>query len=127
LHVYGAGLDLEGFAHFVQIEGLAVRGADHVNVAAKGFGQAYPALTELARAEDQYAVSWRGDVRDGRFHRTGAGGGEQNDVILGADEGLQIAQNLRVEGTEFRGAVVDVRRCHGELGCRKKRGRAWRE
>ena len=96
LHEDGAGLNLERLAHFFQIEGLAVGRADHIDVAPECLGQAYPALAELARREHQHAVSGRGQVRDRCFHRSGTGGGEQNDVVLGPDKGLQVAEHLQV-------------------------------
>ena len=124
LHEHGAGLNLEGFAHLFKIEGLAVRRADHIHVAPKGFGEAYPTLAELACGKHQHAIPRRSQVRDRGFHRSGTGGGEQNDVVFGSHKGLQIAQHLGVQSAEFRGAVVDIGCGHGELGCRQKRRRA---
>ena len=124
LHKDGAGLNLERLAHLFQVEGLAIRGADHIDLAAKCLGQADPALAELARRQHQHAVPGRGQVRDRCFHRSGTGGGEQNDVVLSPDKGLQIAEYLQVQGAKFGGPVVYIGCSHSELGRRQKRGRA---
>ena len=124
LHEDGAGLNLERLAHLFQIEGLAIRRTDHIDVAPKCLGQAHPALAELARRQHQHAVSGRGQVRDRCFHRSGTGGGEQDDIVLGPDKGLQVAEYLHVQGAKFRGPVVYIGCSHSELGRRQKRRRA---
>ena len=96
-------------------------------MAAEGLGDAGPALAELAGGEDEDAVAGRGEVGDGGFHGSGAGAGEDEDVVLGADEVLELGEDAGVEGAELGGAVVDVGRCHGELGGGKQWRRARRE
>jgi len=44
---------------------------------------------------------------------------KQNDIILGADKGLQIAEYLGIESAELRSAVVYIGCGHSELGCRQ--------
>ena len=112
----GAGFELEGGFDFVEREGLAVGCFDDVDVAAEGFGEGGPALAELAGGEDEYAVAGRGEVGDGGFHGAGAAAGEDDDVVLGADELLELGEDAGVEGAELGGAVVDVGGGHGELG-----------
>ena len=125
LHVDGAMLGLEGGADFGEVEGLAVGGGHHVGLAAEGLGEAGPALAEFAGGEDQDAVAGRGEIRNRGFHGAGAGAGEQQDVVLGADEDLELGQHLLEEGAELGGAVVHVGGGHGELGGGQQRSRAW--
>ena len=122
LHVDGFVLRLERGADFVELEGLAVGRFDHVGRAAEGLGQIDPALAEFAGGEHQHLVAGRGEVGDRGLHGAGAGGGEQQDVVLGADKDLELGQHLLVEGAELGGAVVHVGGRHGELGGRKQRG-----
>src|SRR6202044_3449866 len=114
----------ERLAHFFQVEGLAIGRTDYIDIASERLSQADPALAELARCEDQNAVTGRGQVGNRCFHRSGTGGGEQNDVILGPDKGLQVAEYLQVQGAKFGGAVVYIGGSHRELGCRQKRSGA---
>src|SRR5690242_11979273 len=93
-------------------------------MAAEGLGDAGPALAELAGGQNQHAVSRRGEIGDGSLHRSRAGAGENDDIVLGADEVLKLRENARVEGAEFRGPVVDVCGGHGKLGSRKERRRS---
>ena len=127
LHVDGAMLGLEGGADGVEVEGLAVGCGDHVRLAAEGLGQACPALAEFAGSEDQDAVAGRGEIGDRGFHGAGAGTGEQEDVVLGADEDLELGEHLLEEGAELGSAVVDVGGSHGELSGRQQRRWAWRK
>ncbi len=91
-------------------------------MAAEGFGDAGPALAELAGCEDEDAVAGGGEVGDGGFHGSGARGGEDDDVVFGADEVFELGEDAGVECAELGGAVVDVSGCHGKLGG----GEQWR-
>ena len=122
LDVDGFGVGMQSGLDLFEIEGFAVGGGDQVDLAAEGLGQGDPALAEFAGGEDQDAVAGRGEVGDRGFHGAGAGAGEEQDVILGADELLQLGEDLGVEGAELGGAVVDVRSGHGELGGGEQRG-----
>ena len=127
LHEDGAGFEVEGGFDFVEGEGLAVGGADYVDVTAEGLGDAGPALAEFSGGEDEDAVAGRGEVGDGGFHGAGAGAGEEDDVVGGADELFELGEDAGVEGAEFGGAVMDVGRGHGELGGGKQGGWTGRE
>src|ERR1700677_2934776 len=122
LHEDGTGFYLERLAHLFQVEGLAIRRADYIDIASESLCQADPALAELARRQHQHAVSRRGQVRNRRFHRSGTGGGEQYDVILGPDKCLQVAEHLQVQGAKFGSPVVYIGCSHSELSRRQKRG-----
>ena len=122
LHEDGADLGLEGLPYVREVEGLAVGRGDQLDLAAEGLGQVAPALAEFAGGQDQDAVAGRGEVRDGGFHGAGAGAGEQEHVVLRADEDLQLGEHFLEEGAEFRGAVVHVGGSHGELGGREQGG-----
>ncbi len=116
LHEDGAGFEVQRGLDFVEREGLAVGGADDVDVTAEGLADAGPALAELAGGEDQDAIAGRGEVGDRGLHGAGAGAGEQDDVVGGADELLELGEDAGVEGAKLGGAVMDVGRGHGELG-----------
>ena len=96
LHEDGAGLSLERLAHLLQVEGLAIWRTDYIDFTAECLGQADPALAELARRQHQHPVSGRSQVRNRCFHRSGTGGGKQNDIIFSPDKNLQVAENLQV-------------------------------
>jgi len=125
LEVDGLGVGMQGSLDLLQVEGLAVGDADQIGVATKSFSQRKPAFAEFSGGENEDAVAGRGEVADGGFHGSGTGCGEEQDVILGADELLQLGQNASVEGAELGGAVVDVRGGHGELGGGEEGGRTW--
>ena len=109
-------LGLERLLDFGEVEGLAVGRFDDVDFAAESFGQAHPALAEFSGGEDQDAVAGRGEVGDRGLHGAGAGRGEQQHVVFGADEDLELGEDFLEEGAELGGAVVDVGGGHGELG-----------
>ena len=46
----------------------------------------------------------------------GPRGRQQEHVVLGAHEDLQLGEHFLEEGAEFRGAVMHVGGRHGELG-----------
>ena len=125
LNVYSAVLGLEGGADVGEVEGLTVGCGSNVRLAPKGFGQAGPPFAEFAGGEDQDAVAGRCEVRDRGFHGTGAGAGEQQDVVLGAHKDFELGQHLLEEGAEFGSAVVHVGGGHGKLGGGQERGWAW--
>ena len=112
----GAGLELEGGADLIERKGAAVRSFNHVDVAAEGLGDAAPALAELTGGEDEDAVPGGCEVGDGGFHGAGAAAREDDDVVFGADEVLELGEDASVEGAELGGAVMNVSGCHGELG-----------
>ena len=117
----GASFELECGLHFIEREGLTVGRADYIDVTAEGLGDAGPALAELAGGEHKNAVAWRGEIRDRSLHGTGAGAGQQDHVVGGADELLELCENARVESAKLSRAVVDVGCSHGKLSCGKKR------
>ena len=116
MHEDAAGFEFEGGFDVIEGEGLAVGGADDVYGTAEGFGEGRPALAELAGCEDEDAISGGGEVGDGGLHGSGAGGGEEDDIVGGADEVFELGEDAGVEGAELGGAVVDVGGGHGELG-----------
>ncbi len=120
----GAGLELEGGVDLIERKRAAVGGFHHVDVAAEGLGDAAPALAELAGSEDEDAVAGRGEVGDGGLHGAGAAAREDDDVVLGADELLELGEDAGVEGAELGRAVMNVSGCHGELGGGKQGRRA---
>ncbi len=113
--------------NLIEREGLAIGSADEIHLAAESFGEGFPALAEFSGGEDEHAISGRGEIGDGGFHGAGAGGGEQQHVVLSADKGLQLPQHALIERAELGGAVVDVRGGHGELGGGQQGGRAGRK
>ncbi len=117
---------LERGANLLELESLAVRSLHHVNGTAEGLGEIDPPLTEFAGGQHKDLIARRSQVRDRGLHRPSAGGGEQKHIVLGADEDLQLGQNLLIEGAELRRAMVHVGRGHGELGCRQQRRRSGR-
>ncbi len=111
-----AALDL------VEREGAAVRSFDHVDVAAEGFGEAAPALAELAGGEDEDAVAGRGEVGDGGLHGAGAAAREDDDVVLGADEVLELGEDAGVECAELRACGGECLRLPWQTGRRGASG-----
>ena len=115
LHVEHASA-VELRLHFAQIEGLAVGNAHQFDLAAERLGQIAPALAELAGGEHDDFLAGRSEVRDRGFHGAGAGGSEKQNIVLGADEGLQIGQGSGEDFTELRRAVMHVRSSDCILG-----------
>src|SRR5207248_2925403 len=62
LHVNRAMLGLEGRTDLSEVKRLAVRGSEHVGIAAKSFGKSGPALTKFSGGQDQDTVAGRGEV-----------------------------------------------------------------
>jgi len=124
LDVDGFGVGLQCCLNLFQIKGFAVGRGDEVDLAAEGFGEGDPAFTEFTGAEDEDAVAGRGEVADRGFHGSGAGAGQEQDIVFGADELFELGEDFGVEGAEFGGAVVDVRGGHGELGGWEQWGRS---
>ncbi len=118
----GAVVGAERSTDLSRIEGVTVGSGEEIDLAAKGLGESDPALAEFAGREDEDAVAGRGEITDGGFHGAGSGAGEDDDVVLGADEQLQLGQHFRVESTKLRGAVMDVCRGHGKLSGRQQGG-----
>ncbi len=116
LHEHGAGLNLERLLDRIEREGFAIGGGDDLDIAAERLTKSGPAFAELAGREDENAVARRSKVRHRCFHRARAGACEQQNVILGADELLELLEYALEEGAELRGAVVHIGSGHGELG-----------
>ncbi len=99
----GASLELERGFDLIEREGLAVGHLDDIGVAAEGFDQRGPALAELAGGEDEDAVAGRGEVGDGGLHGAGAAARQDDDVVGGADEVLELREHAGVQGRGTRG------------------------
>ena len=63
--------------------GLEVERGD---VGAEGLGDVAEAVAELTDGDGEDLVAGREGVDDGGFHGAGAGGGEDVDLVLGAEE-----------------------------------------
>ncbi len=72
LHVNDAMLGLERFFYLGEVEGFAVGGAVHVDLASECLGEACPALAEFSSGEYEHAIARGSEIRDRRFHGTGA-------------------------------------------------------
>ena len=88
----GAGLELEGGLDVGEGEGAAVGGGDDVDLAAEGLGDAGPALAEFSGGEDEDAVAGRGEVGDGGFHGSGAGGERMRTSLVVPTKSLSWAR-----------------------------------
>ena len=106
LHVDHANLGGQFGLDFILRKSLTVGGADQFNRATESLRQIAPALAKLARTEHQNFVAGRSEVRDRTLHDAGAGGSQNQNVVLGADEFLHVAQNPGKQGTEVGGAVM---------------------
>ena len=122
LHVEHA-CALELGLDFAQIEGLAVGDLDQFDLAAEGLGEIAPALAKLSGGQHDDLVAGRSEVGNRGFHGAAAGGSENENVILGADEGLEIGKCTGEDFAEFRRAVMHVRGGDCILGGWKKRSR----
>jgi len=90
LDVKGLDIRRQGGLDGGEVEGLAIGGGDGFRNAAEGLSQADPAFAEFARCKYQDFIARRGEVRNGGFHGAGAGAGEQQDVVLRADEDFEL-------------------------------------
>ena len=66
----------------------------------------------------------RGYVGNSSFHGAGAGRGEQQHVVSGADKELQVGKHPLKELAELWRTVVHVGRGHGKLRSGQQRGRS---
>ena len=123
LHVENGGA-VELGADFAEIEGLTIGSGDQFNLAVESLGQIAPALAKLAGGEHDDLVTRRGEIGDGGFHGAAAGGSKDQNIILGADEGLEISHGAAEDLAELGGAVMHVCGRNGVLRGRKKRSRA---
>ena len=85
-----------------------------------------PTLAELPARGDDRDVAGREQVRDGGFHRTGPGGGEQQHVVARLEHHLQALQHPRVDLHESGRAVIQDRLRHHLRNRRRERRRARR-
>ena len=84
--------------------GLEVESGD---VGAEGLGDVAEAVAELTDRDGEDVVAGGERVDDGGFHGAGAGGGEDVDLVLGAEEELQALHDARLHLGELGSAVVD--------------------
>ena len=82
---------------------------EHGHVGAEGLRHRHPAVAEGAGGDAQHAIARLDQVREDRLERAGAGGREQQHVVLGAEDELELAQHLAVGRDEGRAAVVLLR------------------
>ena len=105
---------------FAQVEGLPVRNFDQFDLAGKGLGEIAPALAELSGGQHDHLLAGRSQVGNRGFHGAAAGRSENENVVLGADEGLEIGKGTGEDFTEFGRAVMHVRGGDGILSGWKK-------
>ena len=74
---------------------------------AVGFGDRGEAVAEGADGDGEHIVADGERAGDGGFERAGAAGGDQQDFLVGAEEGLDAAGDALEQGGELRAAVVD--------------------
>ena len=99
----------DGGADLGRIGRLAPLVADRVHFDLVLLTDRDPPFAEGAVADDRDAIAGRAQIRDRRLHRARAGGGEEQDVGLGAVHVLQPAEHARVDLAEVGAAVVDDR------------------
>src|SRR6185369_8217433 len=110
-----------------EIEGLAVGDRNGFDGATESLGEGDPTFAELSSSKHKDFVAGRGQVGNRRFHRASTGGSQHHDVVLGADECLQVRKGTFIKFAEFRGSVVEVCRGHCHLRRWEKRRRPRRE
>src|ERR1019366_6917448 len=104
LHVkHARALDLG--LDFAQVEGLPVSNLDELDLAGKGLGEIAPAFAKLSGSEHDHFVAGRSQIGNRGLHSSAAGRGENENVVVGADEGLEIGQRTGEDFTEFGRAV----------------------
>ena len=100
---------------------------EHRHVRAERARHRDPAVAERAGGDAEDAIARLDEVREHRLERAGAGGREEQDVVLGAEDELELAQHLAVGRDEARAAVVLLRRAHDGQHLGRHRHRAGRE
>jgi hypothetical protein len=80
-----------------------------------------PALAEVPGRDDEVALARGDEVGDRGLERAGAGGGEEQHVVLGAEGLTEAPEAAVVDRAEVRAAVVDDRL--GERGEHLRRHR----
>src|ERR1019366_3915938 len=104
-----------------QVEGLPVRNLDELDLAGKRLGEITPAFAKLSGGKHDNFLAGRSQVGNRGLHGAAAGRGENENVVVSADEGLEIGKCTGEDFTEFGRAVMHVRGGNGILSGWKKR------
>jgi hypothetical protein len=96
--------------HHLRRHGASPLDDDLVRAHAVGLADLRPALAELPAVHDDDLVARGQEIRDGAFHRAGAGRGEHEDVTRRPEELAEPVLHLGENRGELRRAMVD----HGQ-------------
>ena len=121
LHVNHANVRREMRLHLFDQESLSVPGFHHGGREPIGLGEGDPPLAKFSRREHQHLIAGGSKVGDRRFHGAGARRSHQDHIVLGAYKCLEIGQDFRIKGAEFRGAMMDISSRHGQLRAGQQR------
>ena len=104
-----AGRSAQPRAQVVGARRLAPRVAEDVDVGAVRRRHRDPALAEAPGGDDEVRLARRDEVRDRRLERAGAGGAEEEHVVLGPADLAQAREDALVDGEEVGAAVMERR------------------
>ena len=99
----------ESRAQIVGLRRLPPGVPELVHVCAERRRHRAPAVAERSGRDDEDALARRQDVHERGLERTGAGCGEEQDVVLGAADLLQAAERPEHELAKVRPAMMDDR------------------
>ena len=98
---------LQGLAYLLRVGHVAVRELEFVDAGAVGRGDLEEAIAEVADGDAEDALAGGERVDDGGLHRSGAGGGEDVEVVLGLEGALEVGGRAAKHVGELDAAVVD--------------------
>jgi hypothetical protein len=96
-------------------------------IGAVGADEVRPALAEVPSRDDEVPLAGVDEIGYGRLERARSGSGEEQDVVLGAEDLLQPRETPLVRDLEVGPAMVHHRLGHHRQHLGRHRSRAGRE